>query len=145
MHCKHYTREYVLAHNDKHIKHNMESRVLDCIYLQPSSISKHVHEFYHISTKKIITRQFCTSIPTPAYVINIIEQQAQDDIMPIGIIFKPMDKSYTHLWLAGVESDMDKEHQMESDINNDLQSDKQNNDQTNQENMDINEIYEILQ
>ena len=91
-----------LAHVDKDIKNNMESRPLDCIYLQILSISKHVHEFYRISTKKIITRQFCTSIPTPAYIINTIEQQAQDDNMPI-------DKSYSHLWLDGVESDMNKE------------------------------------
>ena len=75
----------------------MESRALDCIYLQPSSISKRVHKFYHVSTKKTITRQFCTSIPTPAYIINFIEQQAQDDNMPIGITFKPKNKSYTHL------------------------------------------------
>ena len=111
-HYKHYTGEYVLAHDDKHITNNMESRALDCINLQPSSISKHVHEFYHISTKKIITRQFCTSIPTPAYVINIIEQQAQEDNMPIDITFKPKDKSCTHLRLAGVESDMDDKHQI---------------------------------
>ena len=90
--------------------------------------------------EKIITRQFCTSIPTPAYIINIIEQQAQDDNMPIGIAFKPKDKSYTHLWLAGVESDVDNKDQMESDINNELYSKDQNNDQTNQENMDINKI-----
>ena len=32
MHYKHYTGEYVLAHDDKHIIDNMESRALDCIY-----------------------------------------------------------------------------------------------------------------
>ena len=102
-HYKHYTGEYVLAHDDKHIKNNMESRALDCIYLRPSSTSKHVHKFYHISTKKLIAQQFCTSIPTPAYVINIIKPQALDDNMPISITFKPKDKSYTHLQLAGVK------------------------------------------
>ena len=65
--------------------------------------------------------------------------------MPIGINFKRKDKSYTHLRLAGVESDLDKEHQMESDINYELQSNDQKNDQTNQENMDITKIHEILQ
>ena len=65
--------------------------------------------------------------------------------MPIGIIFKPKDKSYTHLWLAGVESDMDNKHQMELNINNELYSNDRNNDQTNQENMDIEKIREILQ
>ena len=95
IHYRYYTREYVLSHDDKYIKNNMESRALYCIYLRPSSISKDVHKFYHISTKKIITRLFCTSIPTPAYIINIIEQQAQYDNMLIGITFKPKDESYT--------------------------------------------------
>ena len=135
MHCKHYTGEYVLEHNDKHIKNNMESRALDCIYLRPSSISKNVHKFCHISTKKVITRQFCKRIPTPANIINIIEQQAQDNNMPIGITFKPIDKSYPHLRIAGVESD----------INNKLQNEEQNNNQPNHANMDTNEIHDILQ
>ena len=42
--------------------------------------------------------------------------------MPISITFKPIDKSYTNLRLAGVESDMNKELQMESDLNKELQS-----------------------
>ena len=33
MHCKHFTGEYVLGHDDKHSKNNMESRELDYIYL----------------------------------------------------------------------------------------------------------------
>ena len=88
MHCKHYTGEYVLAHNNKQIKHSMQPRAINCIYLRPSSISKNVHKFYNISTKQVITRQFCTSILTPANIINVIEQQAQDDNMPMGITFK---------------------------------------------------------
>ena len=122
----------------------MESKALDCIYLQPSSISKNVHKFYRISTKKVIARQFCTSIPTPTDIINIIEQQAKDDITPIGITLKAIDKSYTHLRLAGVESDINKELQKESDINNKLQNEEQNNNQPNHANMDINEIHNIL-
>ena len=45
MHCKHYTVEYVLAHDDKQIKNNMHPRAIDCIYLRPSTTSKNAHEF----------------------------------------------------------------------------------------------------
>ena len=74
MHCKHFTGEYVLAHDDRQIKNNIQSRAINCIYLRPSSTSKNVHEFYNIVTKKIITRQYCTPMPTPANIISIIEK-----------------------------------------------------------------------
>ena len=45
MHCKHFTGQYVLAHDDKNIKNNMEQRAIDCIYSQPLSISKNMYEF----------------------------------------------------------------------------------------------------
>ena len=57
IHCKHYTGEYVLAHDDKQIKNNLESRAIDCIYLRPSITTRNVHEFYNINTKTIITRR----------------------------------------------------------------------------------------
>ena len=125
MHCKHYTGEY---------KNNMQARAIDYIYLRPSPASKNVHEFYNTSTKKIVTRQFCASIPTPSNIINIIEQQAQEDNMPIGIAFKPIDTSYTHIWLAGVDSDKDHDIQIEEQT-----------DQTLDNKMDVNEIHNILQ
>ena len=49
--CKHYTGEYVLAHDDSQIKNNMKSKALDCIYLRPSIISHNVHKFYNINAK----------------------------------------------------------------------------------------------
>ena len=93
--CRHFTGKYILVHDDKQIKNNIQPRAINCIYLQPSSILKNVHEFYNISTKKVITRQYYTTIPTPANIINIIEKQAQEDNMPMGITFKPEDLQKT--------------------------------------------------
>ena len=137
-HCKHYTGEYVLAHDDKQIKNNMESRAIDCIYLRPANTSKYAHEFYNIATKKVIVRQNCTSIPTPAHIINIIEKQAQEDKLPMGITFKPIDPSNNDLWLAGVEDNLDNEHNSNDETNTNEISIHETN------NMDINEVHEIL-
>ena len=68
-----------------------------------------MHEFYNIVTKQIITRQYCTTIPTTAHIINLIEKQAQEDNMPLGITFKPIDVTQPHLWLAGVDEEKESE------------------------------------
>ena len=57
----------------------MQPRAIECIHMRPSSTSKNIYEFYNITTKKVITRQYCTTMPTPANIINIIEKQAQKD------------------------------------------------------------------
>ena len=51
-HCKHYTGEYILAHDDQQIKNNMNARAIDCIYLRPSIQSKNVHEFLKLILRK---------------------------------------------------------------------------------------------
>ena len=138
-HCNHFTGQYVLAHDDKTIKNNLQQRAIDCIYLRPSSITKNMHEFYNIATKQIITRQYCTTIPTTANIINIIEQQAQEDNMPIGITFNPTDEQ--HLWLAGVDEEDEQRETEQTQSNNNDERENLNNDQQ----MDINDIHEILE
>ena len=137
MHCKHYTGEYVLAHDDQQIKNNMKTRAIDCIYLRPSINSKNVHEFYNIKTKQVITRRYCTSIPTPENTINKIERHAKNDNMILGITFKPKHID-NYLWLAGVEEHDDEEEHNKDKINNNNQ-----NVNDNQE-MDTNNIHEIM-
>ena len=112
-------------------KHNMKARATDCICLRPSIRSRNVHEFYNIATKQVITQRHCTSIPTPANVINEIEQQAKNDNMPLGITFKPIDLD-SDLWLAGVE-----EH--DEDNTNKINQNGNNNQET-----DINDMHEIM-
>ena len=87
MHCKHYTGEYVLVHDDRQIKNNINTKTIDCIYLRPSITSRNVHEFYNITTQQVITRRHCTSVPALAHIINTIETQAKANHIPIGITF----------------------------------------------------------
>ena len=117
---------------------SMDQRAIDCIYLRPFSISKNIHEFYNLVTKQIITRQYCTTIPTTAHIINIIEKQAQDNNMPLGITFKSRDVTQPHLWLAG--ADEEKESEVDEE-----KHDEQNLDNLMEESMDINDIHKIMQ
>ena len=73
MHCKYYTGKYVVAHDDRQIKNNINTRAIDCIYLRPSITLRNVHESYNITTQQVITKKHCTSVPTPAHIINTIE------------------------------------------------------------------------
>ena len=127
-HCKHYTGGYVFAHDNLQIKNNMKTMAIVCIYLQLSITSRNVHEFYNNETQKVITRRHCTSVPTPAHIINKIEQQANNNNIPLGITFKPKYLN-DNLWLAGVEYDEDKILKIAEHENQD---------------MDINDIQEMM-
>ena len=136
-HCKHYTGEYVLAHDDQHIKNNMNARAIDCIYLRPSIQSKNIHEFYNINTKQIITRRHYTSVPIPTNIIKQIENQALEENMPTAINFNP-EYIGNDIQFAGMEKDSDEEEEI-SDTNQ-----NQNNDQNIEQEMDINDLHEIV-
>ena len=132
---KHYTGEYVLEYDDQQIKNNMKARAIDCIYLRPSIRSRNVHEFYNIATKQVITQRHCTSIPTPANIINKIEHQAKNDKMPLGTTFKPKDID-NNFWLAGVEEYSQEQYEEKTD--NISQNEKDNQE------MDTNDIHKIM-
>ena len=88
-HGIHHTGEFVMAHNDEAIKNNLNPRALECIYLRSSDTVYNKHEFYHIPTKRIITRRSCTSAKIPDKMIKLLDEQALDQSMPLGINFNP--------------------------------------------------------
>ena len=133
MHCKHCTGEYVLAHNNLQIKNIMKARAMDCIYFRPSITLCNIHEFYNINTQKVIMQRHCISVPTPAYIINEIENQAKKDNMSFGIPFKPKDVN-NDLWLEGVKIDEDNDEDEKDNINQDNES---------YQDMDINKNHKI--
>ena len=103
--CKHFTGEYVIAHNDPAIKNNMTSRGIDCLYLQASNATQGYTEFYNLHTGKIITRKHCTSVKIDKRVLDIINNRF-------------IKAESTHVWLAGVELSEDIiKLQEEMDIN----------------------------
>ena len=102
-HCLHYTGEYVLAHDDQTIKNNTNVRAIDCIYLRLAYTTTSNHEFYKVNTKKIILQRHCTSIPTPAHIINQIELQAKEENIPTGINFHSNKIQNVDLLFAGVD------------------------------------------
>ena len=74
MRCKHFTGKYVLAHDNRQIKNNMQLRAIICIHLKPSSTSKNVHEFCTIVTKKIYYKTILYNDDFTRIVMNIIEK-----------------------------------------------------------------------
>ena len=83
----HHIGDYVLAHNDSIIKNNLSPRTLDCLYLRPAPSSKTTHDFYHISTNKVIFRSRCTPLPTTTNMIQLIIAQTKKDNNPEGLKF----------------------------------------------------------
>ena len=102
------TGDYVLAHNDSIIKNNLKPRALDCLYLRPTPNSKNTHDFYHISTNKIISRSKCTPLPMTTNIIHLIVAQAKKDNMPEGLKFSTNTNTtvYPPDWIAGVDLNM---------------------------------------
>ena len=111
----------------------MQPRVIDCIYLQPSSTLKNVHEFYNVSTKKVRTRQYYTT----SYTYTSKHHQHNRKIGPIrqhayGYNVQARRSTKNNLWLAGVD-----------ELDNNFQHNKQTNETLENE-MNINEIHEII-
>ena len=71
-----------IIHHDSIIKKNLKPRALDYLYLRPTPNSKNTHDFYHISTNKIISRLKCTPLPMTTNIIHLIVAQAKEDNMP---------------------------------------------------------------
>ena len=83
----------------------MQARDIDCIYLRPSNATTGSHEFYNMNTRKAISRRHCTSIPTPAHIINTIELHTQEKKMLNRITFHSNKIQHNELLFAGVDYD----------------------------------------
>ena len=88
----------------------------------------------------MIIRRHCTSIPTPANLINEIEYQEKKDNMPFGITFKPKIAQH-NIWLAGVDINEEiDEDEAEDEEDQQLYEEINTNKETA---MDINNIHDI--
>ena len=61
---------YVLASNYPKPTNKNEPRRLDCIYLQATDSAKGVHEFLHLQTNSVVTRNRVTPAPITPTNIN---------------------------------------------------------------------------
>ena len=136
------TGDYIIAHNDAIIKNNLKSRVLDYLYLRPTPNSKKAHDFYHISTNKIISRSKCTPLPMIMNIIHLIVAQAKKDNMPEGLKFSTNTNTtvYPPDWIAGVDYEIEHE-----EYNSNEECNNHNINEDNQiDTVDTNKLHEIL-
>ena len=75
----HHISDYILTHNDSIIKSNLRLRVLDYLYLQPTPNSKITHDFYHISTNRVISGSRYTPLLIITNIFQFIVAQAKKD------------------------------------------------------------------
>ena len=77
MHCKYVLGEYVQSHKDEPIKNDNKPRLLECLYLRPTSNNQGGRELLHLGTNRMITRNKVTQIPIIFAVIKLVHEIAK--------------------------------------------------------------------
>ena len=87
-HCVTPFGSYVQALQENVPTNTTAPRTIGCIYLRFMDNRQAGYELLNLTTKKVITRQKFTEIPTPQNVIDCVEQMAKDDGMHPDLTFK---------------------------------------------------------
>ena len=113
---------YVFSNNEPKPTNTNSPRHLDCIYLRATDSSQGVHEFLHLQTNSVVTRNHVTPAPITPMIINQVKSISNREGMPNGIkIFnRTVILLYCSAWISGVDysEDDDDENEFENESGN---------------------------
>ena len=135
-HCKYVLGEYVQAHEDKTIKNTNAPRLLDCLYLRPTTNHQGGHELLHLQTNITITSPRVIAVAITPSVIRMVHNIAKKDNMPLGLKIKNQANVLTFdtSWTAGV--DCEEEFFNDEEDDSDYESSKSSEEESQGEELD---------
>ena len=96
---------YVFSNNEPKPTNTNSPRHLDCIYLRATDSSQGVHEFLHLQTNSVVTRNRVTPAPITPTIINQVHSINDREGMTSGIKISNITALvlYDSAWIAVVD------------------------------------------
>jgi len=101
-HCRHALGKYVQVHGDNDHKNINAARLLDCLYLRPTSNQQEGHELHNLQTNHVITRHWVTLVLVAPSIISQVHALACLDSITPGLNISSQIL-FNSAWTAGVD------------------------------------------